>query len=1366
MADKWLLTAEDSVLFGQLVLEKGFAQETAVKECLQEQDQLRKKGRMAPLSQLLVRRRALAPRNLPGLLRELKERLHSCPGCRAMFLLEGDDEPDSFTCKRCGQTGVERPILSTEIPVSSKSSGELPVVHLPPKPSPRDSDFGDFSRFGDFEIEEEISRTPAGVTYRARHREEGKRVLLCVLTSEALADEELAHAVKEELEKLTRFRHRGIVRVFDVKVHMRQRYYTKEILSGRSLREVIREGQLLLSEKVRIVKELAEAVEYAHSQSLLHGHLVPEIIYVDDDVHPKIAEMGRVRELVEAADEALPYRAPEQIRGEKLRPGTDVYCLGAILYELLTGTPPFSGGYDSVIDAINHREPAAPQQIIPDIDEALAGICLRALLKESGDRYPTAGSFAADLDRFLRGEPTSAASRKISRNIASSSGDLSSSAIQSRGEADALGPPRSLKPLLAIGGVVLILLGVLAFVFFGGPGDDPQSPALQAYQAELDKLETDLDGLLVMKVDGLTAQTAASFLRSAEQCRERFDELVEHDFEVPGEAEQAVQLRSPVEAKIAELFLLEARALIRPPSDPEGRAQAKRLLLKAKTLLSGERLARAHNALGLVYLLEGADEFAQGEFETVLGLDADNVEARYGLSRILSRQGRWDEALGLLAELATEPSLQDDGYFWLTLGECNLRERRVAEAVDACARADALMPGLGWSHFARLASGLGADADRLVLPELRNVSGGESHYAVAVYHLARGRARAGLIELELAEQAGLNRAKTVLTEAEAREQVLDLEASATLLGQLEPARLPPHLRGRMAVLQGLRLWVEGGEPSAVAAELERARELSPEDREALLARLDLMLLHEQEHPTLRNWLEGLNALSSSPDLQLRKALLDRELDREYLDTLSRAASAGQLDATALLLSELIDPGNPEVWRELEADFRAGRQRAVGSWASFYAAGLAELFRLSHGGGDGARLAYAARRARTLAPFLWPSRLLEARSAAAQAGLRPVFSERLGLVPAGNPDDQQAVASDPRFDQALREIEAVLALHPLSEQALRLKASIGLVQGKAREFIFDREGSRTSFDAAHDSLTRLSELRPDEAEIWLRLSEASLSLGRGEEEVRNHALRAFELDPFNRDAVNLLWQLAALGGNEADAERWQRELSRIEAEHTRVPTLLEDAARASAGGDDEAARALLIELLARAPDTARAHDLLASLGGPAAVEHAARAALLDPTYCQGALVRGRGARAPDEAWPQGAVATAVQAALRWGRVEAALLEERSPAPADLELGLALARQLCELVPGSPLGLLFELAFRAAGTWLEEAKGRALTLASARFPASQESGVQGFIATVYAASGHVDAAREAIARFEAAGGSIQVLYADPAFARMNQ
>ncbi len=1375
MADKWLLTAEDSVLFGQLVLEKGLAQETAVKECLQEQDVLRKQGRMVPLSQLLVRKRALSPRNLPVLLRELKERLHSCSGCQAMFLLESGEDPEVFVCKRCGMTGVERPLLATEIPVSSKSSGELPVVHLPPKPAPKGTDFGDFSRFGEFEIEEEISRTPAGVTYRARHREEGKRVLLCVLTSSKLADEGAAEEVKEELEKLTRFRHRGIVRVFDVKVHMRQRYFTKEILSGRSLREVIREGQLLLSEKVRIIKELAEAVEYAHSQSLLHGHLVPELVFVDDDVHPKIAEMGRVRALVEAVDEALPYRAPEQIQSEKLLPATDVYCLGAMLFELLTGHPPFQGGYDSLIEAIASQEPPLPQTIVAEIDDALAGICLRALLKDPTERYPTAGSFAADLDRFLRGEPTSAASRKISRQAASSS-DFTKSSLKS-GSKQAAEPTRSpLKPLLAIGGVLLLLLGIGAFVLFGNDPVEVESEALQQHRQQLGQLQSEVASLLATEVGSLSEQTAESFLGSSAKARSRFEELEGQEFASLEEGERAGQLQKPLAETIPRLFLLEARVLVRPPSQVEDRERAKKLLIKARSVLTGKELLEAHNTLGEVFLQEGNVEFARKEFGAVLDRQGQDVQARYGLARIFRGERQWQQAAQLFEELRDEPSLQNEGRFWLQLGECFLELNQLEDAVSACAQADGLLPGLGWARFAEHAAVLGSEGETAVLRALQSVPEAEAAFARALFHLARERPHTALLELDLAEQAGLERAKAVVTRAETMEQVLGLSAVTALFTELANMELAANLKGRLTVLRGFKRWAEGDLETALR-HLENGLLLSPEDSQAQLARLDLMLLHDFDDPQLRSWLETLNPLSGEPDLLLRKALLDREQGREYLDTLGRAADGGQLDAMALLLREWHHAGNPDVWKAQERTFLETRQRRASAATSFYRAAGRELFKHVHGRGDAERLSYALQRCLALSPLFWPARLLQAQATATRAGIGMSLKRRTGLETSGemSASEMEALANDPLLEQARSELELVLEMHPTSIQALRLLASICLFQGEARELIRDRDGSHESFSRARACLLKLTELHPEVAEVWLRLSEASLSLGEQAvvADVEAQALKAYELDPYNLEVARFLWQLALLSGSQADADRWQAERNRLKEELARVPALLEEASRLAAGNQLEEALAQVQAVLDRDPDRPRALDLYSQICaamGSASVEDGAmaavHAALLDPTYAQAVLARGRGLTLDQSEWPIEADVTALRVAQLWAEVEKRLLEGGTPAALQLEAGLALGRQLNELAPASPLGLLFQIAFQAAAQWLDEAQVLVELVEGAPYSLSQKSGLEAFLATVFAASGHYDAAQLAIGKFEAAGGSVGVLRGDPAFARMNQ
>jgi WD40 repeat protein len=271
-----------------------------------------------------------------------------------------------------------------------------------------------------YEALEEIGRGGMGVVYQARQVALNRTVALKMILAGAHAAEEDLARFRVEAEAIARLQHPGIVQVHEVGTHGGLPFLSLEYCPGGSLEKKLNGTPLPAGEAAALVERLAEAVAAAHQKGIVHRDLKPANVLLAEDGTPKIADFGLAKKLDGVGQTASgavmgtpSYMAPEQARGESKRigPATDVYALGAILYECLTGRPPFRAAttVDTILQVLAD-DPVAPRQLQPKVPRDLETICLKCLHKEAGRRYATATALADDLRRYQAGEPIRARS--------------------------------------------------------------------------------------------------------------------------------------------------------------------------------------------------------------------------------------------------------------------------------------------------------------------------------------------------------------------------------------------------------------------------------------------------------------------------------------------------------------------------------------------------------------------------------------------------------------------------------------------------------------------------------------------------------------------------------------------------------------------------------------------------------------------------------------------------------------------------------------------------------------------------------------------------------------------------------------------
>ncbi|MFM9058476.1 MAG: serine/threonine-protein kinase [Planctomycetaceae bacterium] len=273
--------------------------------------------------------------------------------------------------------------------------------------------------FGDYELVEEIGRGGMGVVYRATQKSLGRTVAVKMLLRRDLATPADLARFRSEAEAAARLDHAGIVSIFEVGEHDGHPFYSMQLVEGTTLSKRLAAGPLPPREAAGLLAQVADAVQAAHDRGVLHRDLKPSNILIDATGAPRVSDFGLAKRLEDemsvthtGAILGTPcYMSPEQAAGSRgdVGPASDVWSLGAILYQMLTGRPPFqAGGAMDTLLAVLESDPPLPRSLAPGVDRDLELIALKSLQKPADLRYASAAALAADLRAFLAGEPVAA----------------------------------------------------------------------------------------------------------------------------------------------------------------------------------------------------------------------------------------------------------------------------------------------------------------------------------------------------------------------------------------------------------------------------------------------------------------------------------------------------------------------------------------------------------------------------------------------------------------------------------------------------------------------------------------------------------------------------------------------------------------------------------------------------------------------------------------------------------------------------------------------------------------------------------------------------------------------------------------------
>jgi serine/threonine-protein kinase len=331
-------------------------------------------------------------------------------------LLDSNATPEQV----CGSCPELLPVVRDRWQELCRLQAGLDAMFPPPGNSPpRPPDESTLPQIPGYEVEAALGRGGMGIVFRARHLRLDRLVAVKMMLAGAYAGSREKDRFQREAVVVAGLRHPNIVQVHDVGEHAGRPYFTLELIDGGNLAHKLAGTPQPARRAAELVATLAGAVQLAHASGIIHRDLKPSNILLTSDGTPKVTDFGLARQVGDGASLTQTgvavgtpsYMAPEQARGRPgaVGPAVDVYALGAILYELLTGRPPFRAATAAeTVQQVISQEPAPPSRLNDQVPRDLETVCLKCLAKEPGRRYASAAALADDLRRFGEGRPIQA----------------------------------------------------------------------------------------------------------------------------------------------------------------------------------------------------------------------------------------------------------------------------------------------------------------------------------------------------------------------------------------------------------------------------------------------------------------------------------------------------------------------------------------------------------------------------------------------------------------------------------------------------------------------------------------------------------------------------------------------------------------------------------------------------------------------------------------------------------------------------------------------------------------------------------------------------------------------------------------------
>jgi len=383
--DKRLRLPRREVLFGAIAVMSGMATREQINRALRKQAKLRAEGKEVPLGKILIEDGVLTLSQVRTLLSHQRKSLMMCPHCGKRYNVLNAVPGKEVKCPNCG-AALEEPLAVGKADVDGAIKEEVEPGRV---------------RIGGYVVLEEISRG-WGPLYKAKDKN-GQIVALKMILDERISLPQEVERFNQEANALKRLTHPNIVRIFDVFEFGGKWFFAMEFVKGRTLRQVLSEGRLALSEAVRITKAVADALHYAHQMGVYHRDIKPENIMVEDgtgrvvlmDFCLAVCQEQTMRLTRTGFAVGTPaYMAPEAAGGSTIRTydaASDIYSLGCVLFEMLTGRLPFYGEspLEILVRKMNEDAPSV-RDYNPNVPQRLATIVAKCLARKKEKRYKNA----------------------------------------------------------------------------------------------------------------------------------------------------------------------------------------------------------------------------------------------------------------------------------------------------------------------------------------------------------------------------------------------------------------------------------------------------------------------------------------------------------------------------------------------------------------------------------------------------------------------------------------------------------------------------------------------------------------------------------------------------------------------------------------------------------------------------------------------------------------------------------------------------------------------------------------------------------------------------------------------------------------